>query len=114
EGQVLTSIMAQGWSWCIPLRDRQSVGVVMNNESLKQFGSTPEEQLLNVMASNPTLADRTAGAKRITDVISYSNYQKITQHAFGPNWALLGDALGFVDPLFSPGLFMAMHTAYML
>lgn len=113
EGQVLTSIMEHGWSWCIPLRDRQSIGVVMHNDKLKHFGSTPEEQLRNVMASNPTLAERTANAQRITDVVSYSNYQKITAHAFGPNWVLLGDALGFVDPLFSPGLFMAMHTAIM-
>lgn len=113
-GQVITGIMRKGWSWAIPLRDCVSVGMVMNHEDARAFGKTPEEQLAGAMAADPHLGPRSRDVRRVTDVMTYTNYQKIGARGHGANWVLLGDAFGFVDPLFSPGLFLAMRSAELL
>lgn len=114
DGQVVTGLMKNGWSWIIPLRGRESVGVVLPAAEMKKFGSTPEEQLLGVMNADEHLGPRSANAERLTDVLTYTNYQKITERGHGPNWVLMGDAFGFVDPMFSPGMFLAMHCGELL
>ncbi|MFW6060258.1 MAG: tryptophan 7-halogenase [Phycisphaeraceae bacterium] len=114
EGHVITGLMKRGWSWNIPLPDRVSVGVVMNKQHMREFGDTPEQQYLGVVADDPQLSQRTANATRLTDIVTYNNYQKFSERGYGPNWVLLGDAFGFVDPMLSPGLFLAMHAAELL
>ena len=46
--------------------------------------------------------------------MAYTNYQLISERGHGPGWVAVGDAHGFVDPMLSPGLFMAMHMADLL
>ena len=114
DGQVVTGLMKNGWSWIIPLPGRESLGVVLPASEMKKFGDTPEEQLLGVMNADEHLGPRSANAERVTEVVTYTNYQKITERGFGPNWVLMGDAFGFVDPMFSPGMFLAMHGGELL
>ncbi|MBB5353083.1 flavin-dependent dehydrogenase [Haloferula luteola] len=111
EGQVVISILEHGWSWRIPLPGRLSVGVVIDKEIAKQHGSTAEERLESIIDSQSILAGPGAGRKRVTDVKTYTNYQLISERSHGPGWVAAGDAFGFVDPMLSPGLFMAMHMA---
>src|SRR6185369_17896551 len=40
-----------------------------------------------------------------------SNYQLSTARGFGENWALVGDAFGFIDPVFSSGTLIAFESA---
>jgi flavin-dependent dehydrogenase len=114
EGQVVLSALECGWSWQIPLPGVTSVGVVINGETAKAYGSTPEERLTNAILHNPALKNAGANSERITNVMTYSNYQLISEKAHGKGWVLLGDALGFVDPMLSPGVFMALESASLL
>jgi len=114
DGHVITGFMKHGWSWIIPLADRVSVGVVLNREHMREFGDNAEAQYLGAVADDAQLSRRTAGAKRLTEVATYNNYQKYSERGHGPNWVLLGDAFGFVDPMLSPGLFLAMHSGALL
>ena len=104
----------KGWSWRIPLPDRISVGVVINPDHLAVYGKTKEEQYDNYLKSEPVLQKFTANAKRETGVVQYSNYQLISQKMYGKNWILTGDAGGFLDPIFSSGLFLAIKGAFRL
>lgn len=106
--------LEKGWTWRIPLPDRISVGVVINPEHLKNYGSTKEEQYDNYLKSDETLKKFTANAKRETTVMQYDNYQLISDYMYGPNWVLTGDAGGFLDPIFSSGLFLAIKGAFRL
>jgi len=106
--------LEKGWNWRIPLPDRTSVGVVINPEHLKKYGTTKEEQYDNYLKSDETLKKFTSNAKRETAVVQYDNYQLISQKMFGPNWVLTGDAGGFLDPIFSSGLFLAIKGAFRL
>ena len=47
----------------------------------------------------------------MTPVVRYSNYQSRATRGVGENWALAGDAFGFVDPVFSSGLLVAFQSA---
>lgn len=99
-----------GWSWQIPLKDCMSVGVVVPKEILSSFGATPEERLEKAIESDPILSAAGAERQRISEVPVYSNYQLISDRAFGHGWAAVGDAFGFVDPMLSPGMWIALRS----
>lgn len=114
-GQVVLSVLRCGWSWQIPLSDTlTSVGVVLDKQAARDYGESAAERLDAVIDDNPLLQQAGANRKRVSDVMTYSNYQLISDQAFGKGWILLGDALGFVDPMLSPGVFMALESAAMM
>ncbi len=113
-GQVIISVLRAGWSWRIPLPGRLSVGIVVSKEHAKTLGDTPEERLEAAIRQEPLLAEKAKRARRITPVMTYTNYQLLTERGHGPGWVLCGDAFGFVDPMLSPGLFMSLVGAQLL
>ncbi|HCN27649.1 MAG TPA: hypothetical protein DIT64_02460 [Verrucomicrobiales bacterium] len=113
-GQVIISVLKAGWSWRIPLPGRLSVGIVVGRERAKELGATPEERLERAIAQEPLLREKGARARRVTPVMTYTNYQLLSERGHGPGWVLLGDAFGFVDPMLSPGLFMSLEGARLL
>jgi flavin-dependent dehydrogenase len=110
-GQTVITRLKHGWSWRIPLRNALSVGVVFNKDHAKQYGDNAEAQLEAVIDQNKPLADACSQRKRITAVTTYANYQLISEHGHGDGWVSVGDSFGFVDPMLSPGLAMAMVSA---
>ena len=110
-GQVLIARGEAGWSWCIPLKDRLSVGIVLGQDDAARLGRTPEERLGRAIALDSWLSGVVGDGKQVTAVATYSNYQLISQRGFGPGWVMVGDAFGFVDPMLSPGVFLALRSA---
>jgi len=110
-GHVHTERLSHGWCWRIPLPDRVSVGFVVNDVRLQRFGDTAEAQYDNLLAREPELAAWSSGVRRISPVVRYNNYQLRSRRGVGPGWALVGDAFGFVDPVFSSGLLIGMDGA---
>ncbi len=113
-GQVLITRLRAGWSWCIPLRGRLSVGIVVGRTDADRLGDTPEERLTNAITLEPALTALVGEARRVTPVATYSNYQLVSRRGFGPGWVAVGDALGFVDPMLSPGVSLALLSAELL
>jgi flavin-dependent dehydrogenase len=113
-GQVLIDRLDGGWSWRIPLNERLSVGVVLNRATAAALGATSEARLTAAIAGNGALAATCRDACRVTGVATYSNYQLISTRGIGPGWAAVGDAFGFVDPMLSPGVMVALRSAEML
>lgn len=116
DGQIQISRRAtnDGWHWQIPLRDRMSVGAVLHADAAAASGGSAVEKLENAIDSDPLLAQRGAKRRRVSEVAVYANYQLISDRGAGRGWASAGDAFGFVDPMLSPGLWVAMHGAEML
>ena len=110
-GQVLVRRLGAGWSWCIPLRDRLSVGIVVGREAAARLGRTPPERLERAIAEDEWLATVAGPGRRVTSVATYSNYQLISHRGHGPGGVMVGDAFGFVDPMLSPGVYLALHAA---
>jgi flavin-dependent dehydrogenase len=110
EGQILISRTVHGgWSWQIPLKNCMSVGVVIPGDTLRGFGDTPEERLEAAIDGDPLLSANGVDRRRVSGVPSYSNYQLISDRAYGPGWVAIGDAFGFVDPMLSPGMWIALR-----
>lgn len=110
-GQIAITLHSWGWSWRIPLQDRLSFGIVMNPKSLPEFGASGEERLEKMLTTDPVLAPLAVSRQRISDVFTYTNYQLLSDRGHGPGWASIGDAFGFVDPMLSPGVFLALDSA---
>ncbi|QYR53238.1 NAD(P)/FAD-dependent oxidoreductase [Lysobacter soyae] len=101
-----------GWLWLIPLSEGvTSIGAVCYPEYLKQRTGSLEEFLLQTCEKAPELKERMAGATRVADVHATGNYAYECTRMNGPRWTLLGDAYSFVDPMFSSGVFLALHGA---
>ena len=113
-GYVHNDRMDQGWCWRIPLPGRVSFGFVVPEAYAMQHGETPEQQYDNLLKTDTVLTRLAPDAQRITPVFRFNNYQSISDKLCGENWVMLGDAGGFVDPVFSSGLLIAMDSAYKL
>lgn len=110
-GQIAITLHPWGWSWRIPLPDKLSFGMVMNPKSLPDYGTNGEERLEKVLSTDPTLGPLAAARQRVSDVFTYTNYQLLSDRGHGPGWVAIGDAFGFVDPMLSPGVFLALDAA---
>ncbi|MBO9661816.1 NAD(P)/FAD-dependent oxidoreductase [Dokdonella sp.] len=110
-GNISIYNFEHGWCWCIPLRDGiTSIGAVCWPEYLKQRRGRNEEFLLATLARMPDLARRMTGAKMVSEVRVTGNYSYICERMHGPGWIMVGDAWAFVDPVFSSGVYLAMHS----
>ena len=98
----------------IPLSDGTvSVGLVGDNDFLLKRGSSPQQtfddQVKNCIGVKRRFQDaRQIGKLNIAKEFSY----RTTQQA-GDGWVLVGDAGGFIDPIYSSGVYLAMKSAVM-
>lgn len=114
EGQVIIGLLEAGWGWRIPLPGRLSVGVVLNKDAAARLGDTPAARLEAAIDRDPVLAPAGKDRRRLTEVETYTNYQLISQRGHGQGWVMTGDAFGFVDPMLSPGMWLALRSAEVL
>lgn len=113
-GYVHNDRMDRGWCWRIPLPNKVSLGYVVPESYALQQGESAEEQYDNLLKNDSVLRQLAPNAKRVTSVQRFNNYQSISTRHCGANWVMLGDAGGFVDPVFSSGMLIAMHSANQL
>jgi len=113
-GYVHNDRIDQGWCWRIPLPGRVSLGFVVPEAYALQQGETPEQQYDNLLKADTVLRRLAPEAQRVTQVLRFHNYQSISDRHCGENWVMLGDAGGFVDPVFSSGMLIAMDSAFKL
>ena len=111
EGNVHTDRLEHGWAWRIPLPGRVSIGLVIDSDFIAKFGSSPEEQMDAYLKHDRVIRDFARPARRVTPVVKYTNYQSRMTRGVGRGWALVGDSFGFVDPVFSSGMLIALESA---
>jgi flavin-dependent dehydrogenase len=113
EGNITIFWFEHGWFWFIPLADgATSVGAVCWPHYMKSRTTSPQPFLLDTIALCPALAGRLRHARLISPVTATGNYSYSAARAAGANYILLGDAFAFIDPIFSTGVFLAMHGAF--
>jgi len=110
RGTVTRMVRARDrWFWMIPMADDlMSVGVVCDTEAFRASGLKPETFLEESIAGQPAVADRMRTAERVREVHSASDYSYRHRRLAGDRWLLAGDAAGFIDPVFSSGVFLAL------
>ena len=104
-----------GWSWHIQMRRSASVGLLAPVEAYRQArrrGGRIEDWFAAACASQPVLGRLLADATLIPGSVSVmKDYSYRVSPLAGPGWFLVGDAAGFIDPIFSVGIVLAMHSA---
>jgi flavin-dependent dehydrogenase len=111
EGATLIMQTAgkRSWFWYIPLRDDiVSVGCTGSMDYMFPQGSTPAATFERELANCPALAERLECAVRHTDYLTTKDYSYRSRQPAGPGWVLLGDACGFIDPVYSSGVHLAL------
>ncbi|MEP6936763.1 MAG: NAD(P)/FAD-dependent oxidoreductase [Chthoniobacterales bacterium] len=100
---------ADRWFWMIPLTpERMSIGVVLDGAIFKNANATAEEFLENALAEQPLIAGKMHDAARVSPVHTAADFSYRSTKLTGPRWILAGDAAGFIDPVFSSGVFLAV------
>jgi flavin-dependent dehydrogenase len=113
EGNISLFWFEHGWCWFIPLHDgATSVGVVCNATYMKSRKTPPQAFFLDTIATVPALAERLSEAQLVSPVTATGNYAYSADSATRRNCLLLGDAYAFIDPMFSTGVYFAMHSAF--
>lgn len=97
------------WFWVIPLTaTRTSVGVVLDGAVFKKSGLNAEDFLQHAIEEQPLLTQTMHDAERVTPVRSAADFSYRSTRLTGDRWMLAGDAAGFIDPVFSSGVFLAV------
>lgn len=99
------------WFWYIPLaNDVVSVGLVGDHQQLLKGRGTPEEIFAAELARCPGVARRVASATRVGEFHVAKEFSYSTKQHAGDRWVLVGDAFGFIDPVYSSGVFLALKS----
>ena len=109
---VISNRENDGWFWYIPLSDDvTSVGIVADMDRLvKNRDGTPEQILAEEIAGCPGLTERMKDAQRCGPVYACSDFSYRATRCAGDGWVLIGDAFGFLDPMYSSGIFLALKS----
>jgi len=100
-----------GWFWFIPLQDDLvSVGVVapfdylFKGRTSKELEAIYFEEVERCLGVQP----RIAAAQRVAPFSAAKEYSYRSRQVAGDGWVLVGDAFGFLDPLYSSGILLAL------
>src|SRR6516225_3381677 len=108
---VIQTTNKKGWWWYIPQHDNTiSVGVVAPFEYLFKGRGSHEQTYNEEVAACPAVQKRIAGAQRATGYFATKDYSYRSKQVAGDGWVLIGDAFGFLDPLYSSGVLLALKS----
>lgn len=108
-GDTVLVVGDQSWSWFIPIaKNRTSVGLVMDLAEFTPGKADPEALFARIVANTPELQRRMGGARRLGKIHVVVDYSFSVDRMVSPRLMRVGDAAGFMDPIFSSGVMLAM------
>ena len=117
---ILHTEEKDSWFWSIPLPyNRTSIGVVGELDYLLQNrrdadGRLDTQKIFNEeLEKCMPLKQRLEGAKQLLPIQTTKDFSYRASRIAGNNWVLVGDAFGFLDPVYSTGLFLALKSGEM-
>ncbi|MGH7373624.1 MAG: tryptophan 7-halogenase, partial [Candidatus Rokuibacteriota bacterium] len=112
KGNIRIFSFEPGWFWYIPFHNgTTSVGCVLHARTVSGREGNLEQLYESLIARCHGLRDALDGAPRITPVHSAANFSYRTDPAVGDRFVCVGDAIAFVDPIFSSGVYIATQSA---
>lgn len=116
EGNIQIITWDHGWFWLIPFRgELTSFGAVCTAEWLREQRKTgasqPADFYDRAIAESCWAKEFLAGAERVQPVGALADFSYRVDQLAGDSWLFVGDAAGFLDPLFSTGAHLAIKGA---
>ena len=111
---VIATPDKKGWFWYIPQHDDiVSVGVVAPFDHLFKNRGSYEQTYHEEVERTPAIKRRIASARRQTGYFATKDYSYRATKVAGDGWVMIGDAWGFLDPLYSSGVLLALRSGEM-
>jgi flavin-dependent dehydrogenase len=108
---VIQTTNKQGWFWYIPQHNNVvSVGVVAGFDYLFKGRGSHEQTYQEEVDRCPAVKERVAVGRRVTGYFATKDYSYRAKQGAGDGWVLVGDAFGFLDPLYSSGVLLALKS----
>jgi flavin-dependent dehydrogenase len=108
---VLQTASRNGWFWYIPLHDNiVSVGVVAPFDYLFKNRAGYQQTYQDEVERCPAVKARVSPGTRVTGYFATKDYSYRATRVAGDGWVMIGDAWGFLDPLYSSGVLLALKS----
>jgi flavin-dependent dehydrogenase len=108
---VIQTVNKQGWFWYIPQHNNIiSVGVVGPFDYLFKGRGNHEQTYNEEVERCPAVKQRVSMGRRVTGYFATKDYSYRSKQVAGDGWVLVGDAFGFLDPLYSSGVLLALKS----
>jgi flavin-dependent dehydrogenase len=108
---VIQTTNRQGWFWYIPQHDDTiSVGVVAPFDYLFKNRGSHEQTYNEEVEACAAVKQRVSSGQRVTGYFATKDYSYRSKEVAGDGWVLVGDAFGFLDPLYSSGVLLALKS----
>ena len=99
------------WFWIIPLNaEKTSVGLVIDKDEFAREAGTPQEIFHRWVESSPLVKQRMMNARLAGEMQTTTDFSYYNRRFVGDRLLRVGDAAGFLDPIFSAGVFLAMWS----
>jgi flavin-dependent dehydrogenase len=109
---IMHTVEKESWFWFIPLSDDvTSIGCVGDSDYMLKQGLDSESRYNLELERCPGLQSRLEHAERVGKIRVAKEYSYWTKQHAGDGWVLIGDAFGFIDPLYSSGVYFALVMA---
>ncbi len=109
-GNITIALTDGGWFWLIPFADDTvSVGAVLDVEKWRAHGG-PDGLFAAAVDATPEVGRRLTGAERLIPFTAIQNFSYRVMQIGGDGFCMIGDAAGFLDPIFSTGVFIGTVT----
>jgi len=105
----------KGWFWHIPQHDDMvSVGVVAEGKYLTRGGIKDPQQIFHrEVAENHWIQEHLGAGESTGEYFLTSEYSRHSKYCAAPGLLLVGDALAFLDPVFSSGVMLALKSGHL-
>lgn len=111
---ILHTESKDAWFWYIPLGDGTvSVGLVGDNDFLLKRGASPQDTFAQEMKNCAGIQRRLADATQVGKFNVAKEFSYQVKQTAGDGWVLVGDAGGFIDPVYSSGVYLALKSGVM-
>lgn len=99
------------WFWIIPVSaEKTSVGLVIDREEFTASGGDPDKIFQHWVTTTPPMAKRMARAQLVGPMHTTTDFSYYNKRLVSHRVLRVGDAAGFMDPIFSAGVFLAMWS----
>jgi flavin-dependent dehydrogenase len=110
-GDTVIIRLVNKWFWIIPLApNKVSVGCVLDKDDFAKMKATPADVFNELCQSSPFMRERMAKARLHNQIQTTGDFSYRNRRFVGTRLLRVGDAAGFMDPIFSAGVFLAMFS----
>lgn len=109
-GDTVIVRLPDKWFWIIPIGSKVSVGCVLQEPALERDKGSLSDLFFRFCEGSTAMRERMSQAKLVGCIQVTNDFSYYNRRLVGRRLLRVGDAAGFMDPIFSAGVYLAMHS----